>query len=75
MGERWPREKETVNGGRVEEIGGEGGRERWKERNRGGKVEAGGSRWRQSCSLGWLAGWLQGKCSCGAWPSATPDPE
>lgn len=58
MGERWPREKETVNGGRVEEIGGEGGRERWKERNRGGKVEAGGSRWRQSCSLGWLAGWL-----------------
>lgn len=33
MGERWPREKETVNGGRVEEIG--GGREAQGEK--GGK--------------------------------------
>lgn len=70
VGAWWPREKETVNGvawkdGR--DCGGEGGE---KERNRGGKVEAvrGGGK------VVPLAGRVQGKCSCGAWPAATPDP-
>lgn len=64
-GERW-------KDGR--DCGGEGDTEGEKERNRGGKVEAGGSRWRQSCSLSWLE---NARCreNAVAWPPATPDPE
>lgn len=57
MGERWPREKETVNGGRVEEIGGrrrarkvEREESRWKSRGRRFEVEA--------KLFSGLAGWL-----------------